>query len=111
MAGILATEARTALEASATCAFPCLAAAQLAGTVGEAEMQEFRTMLGVEVDRNTDGGPLAGCVVDVGAEREADGSLTCTLRYVPGTLGRGIFGDAVPEVATVSCGVSLPTEP
>ena len=110
-AGILVGEARTVLEASATSAFPCLSAARLGRGIGETEMAAFREMLEVEVQENMGNGPLSGCVLSVDADLESAGTVSCTLRYRPGTLGEGLFGEVVPQEAEVSCRVDLPVEP
>ncbi len=113
-AAVLVEEARTSLEASATCAFPALSLARLTDGIGETEMAAFREWLAAEVSANTANGPLQGCVVDVGATLEAEGTVVCTMRYRPGrpgTLDTGLFGEVVPAVAQVSCRVDLPVEP
>ena len=110
-AGILVAEARTVLEASATCAFPCLSLARLGSGIGEADMAAFQATLEAEVATNAATGPLEGCIVSVESALVSESCVSCRLRYRPGRLGEGLFGGAVPAVAEVACRVDLPVEP
>ncbi len=113
-AAVLVEEARTTLEASATCAFPALSLARLTDGIGEVEMEAFREWLTAEIMANTATGPLQGCVIAVEAILESEGTVRCTMRYRPGrpgTLDSGFAGEVVPDEAVVSCRVDLPVEP
>jgi len=108
---VLVGEARTVLEASATCAFPCLALARLGDGIDEEDRVAFETAFAAEVEVNASSGPLADCIVSVAAEVLPDGTVSCRMRYRPGRLREGLFGDVVPETAEVACQVDLPVEP
>lgn len=110
-AGIVAAEADTILQASATAAFPALSLARLGEGIGEADMEAFRALLEAEALANADGGPLRERIVGVEAELIGEGTVACALLYRPGTLGDGFLGDAVPDPARVECRVDLPVEP
>ncbi len=108
---VLDGEAHAILEASATCAFPCLSLARLGSGIGEEDMAAFRAVLESEIEANAASGPLGGLVVSVEAELVSDSTVDCRMRYRPGRLREGLFGDAVPDVAEVACRVDLPAEP